>query len=497
MPTTTVNIANANLDLAAFDFRSVTERVDLPRKHECLDEEEGDGMSSTSSNYGCQTGCGNETPFMWIVEPGDTIGLQFQVEDLLNENPERPEFGWFEGGGDYFVRLAALDEAGSVLWQGDINEVSTNFHVGFSSFGPYQNAVVDVDRLVAQLPAGTKCWSFRVAVLSYLRPINSVNGDSEPEGTPSVGYSYIDFETDDVLEWDGTEYVSIGPNEADEVWYVANVGAWYQWTGTAWVGLPGAPEGSEPQEDYLYTMGYRLRQCNEKVVHFQSWQKGRDCVGFIHDMGRVVGGNVNNADYLGFWNMSDQFPSYTEPGTIVLNQFDGLPYQLTLGEWVAMDPPEADSFWIMANYQGWVYSGADPVAIVTVLAGMVLRFRAHSAYQRWTNIYESETPSLSAFQWSFKVRGSVEAESMPVERELSENGLLLSSTSRRVAKMRTVGLPETVVRIIQAVIAASDFTINGQSWSDVAALTKNNDKGALWWINSQLSRDDCKAKTEC
>lgn len=496
MPTTTVNIANANLDLAAFDFRSVTERVDLPRKHDCLQAEEGDGMSSTDVNYACQLGCGTETGFTFIAEPTDKIPLQFQAEDLLNTDPARPTFGWKDSAGDYFVRLEVLDEDGEVVFDGNIQNITSDYQVGVSTFGPYQNATVDVAKLLLAVP-GLKCWSFRVAVLFKRKSFDSVNADAEPAGMPSEGFSYIDFSGGDVLEWQGGEWVTIGPNEVNEVWYVANTGVYYRWNGTTWVGLSGPPISAEPEEDYLFTMGYRLRHCDEKIVHFESTQKGRDCVGFIHDMGRVVGADVNNADYLGFWNMSDQFPEYTDPGTIVLNQYDGLPYQLNEGNWEALDAPEAESFWIMANTQGWVFSGADPVAIVTVLAGIILRFRSHPAYRRWTNIYDHEAPSMSAFQWSFKVLGSVEKESLPVDRDLSDNGRLLASTSKTVARMRLRGMPETIAAIIQAVLATSGFTINGQTWSEVSTITKNNDRGSHWWINSQLTREDCTERTDC
>lgn len=498
MPTITVPVSNPNLGSGFFELQSVTERRDLPRKFECLPDNEGDGLSSTNTNYSCQNGCGNERPFMWIVDEGDTIRLQFQAEDLLNDDPTRPEFGWYEGPGDHFVRLAVLDTAGVVVWEGDINSVSTDFHVGFSSFGAYQNVAVDVDRLLEVLPEGTTCWSFRVAVVSYMGSINSVNDDHAFSGSAPVGFSYIDFaDTLQILEWTGAAYEQIGPNAVDEVWYVANTGAWYRWTGTEWVSAPAGHEGEEPEEDFLFTMGYRLRKCNEKVVEFASTTTGRDCAGFIHVIARANGGEVNNADFLGYWDMGTTAPPYTEPFTIVLNQFDGKVYQLIAGVWTEQAAPDDGSLWLMANEQGFVFSGPEPVQIVAVAEGTFLRFSAASGYNRWTNIQAEQAPALSAFQWSFKVAGSVEVESLPVERELTENGVVLSLTSQRVAKLRTVGLPESVVLILQAVVASKDFTINGEAWKEVGAFGKNNDRGALWWINSQLSRDDCKTEPEC
>lgn len=494
MPTLIVPIENPNLDSTAFDLRSVTERVDLPRKHECLADEEGDGISSTQTNYACQNGCGDESPFMWIAEPGDRIPLQFQVEDLINEDPQRPQFGWYEGEGDYFVRLQVLNAAGELVWQGPAADIASDYHVGFGSFGPYQNITVDVDKLLEQLP-GILCWSFRVEVISAFTAPNSANADALPEGTPSEGFSYINFGLKQVLQYIAGQWVRIGPDTDDELWYVANTATYYRWNGSNWTALVGIPEEAEPDVDYLFTMGYRLRKCNEKVIAFESNASGRDCAGFIHEIGRVTGSEINNADYVGYWNMEEELPPYTDPNTVVLNQYNAKVYQLIAGTWEAQEDPEPNSFWVMANDQGFVFSGPPPVQLIAVQAGTILRFRVVDG--KWTNIYDHEKPSTGAFQWSFKVAGSVEVEVLPVDRELSENGLLLRSTSRTVARMRTKGVPETVVKIMQAVIASKGFTIDGQTWMEVGALTKNNDTGALWWINSQISREDCSAATDC
>lgn len=174
--------------------------------------------------------------------------------------------------------------------------------------------------------------------------------------------------------------------------------------------LPGTwevvdgPDIAEPGDapfDHLYTMTYRVRRCNERIVRFQSTGAGRDCNGFIHDI----------AD-------------------------------------IRVDKANGDG---------------EPVA----------------------------------FQYDFKLAGSLEVQSLPITRERTENGKLLSVVTQTTALLRLKPLPEAIARLLQAVAGNEGFLVNGERWDELDALAKNNENGAHWHISTVLKRDDCDRDTRC
>lgn len=399
-----VDLPNERLDLTAYDFRSVTERKDFPRKYPCLPDDE-DAISSTDPNFPCQRGCGNERQFFYIVEAGDQIPLQFQVEDFFNTDPNNPAIGWRTSApGAYWLGVALMNMDGEVMWEGTTIQVASSFHVGYGEFGGYQNLTLNITGIINTLAdtdfAGTECFYLRIQVFTSVGSFITVNADHEPEVAVSPGYTYIDFAGSGlVLQWTGSEWVEVGPPHAFAVYYVQDSGAYYSHDVGGWLGLAEPPDPSELGEtgfDYIYTMPFRIRHCNENIVEFASLQSGRDCIGYIHDV-------AENA--------------------------------------VGYNP--------------------------------------------------------TTFQHFFKVKGGVEGDSLPIGRELTENGRLLSATIDRTARLRTHGLPESVVRRVQVVVAEEVYAINGEAWDEVEALRKNNDGGLFWWLNSLLSKEDCERKARC
>lgn len=493
--TQVVFITNPRLALDPWDFRSCTEYKDLLRKVPCQDDD-GDGISSTSPKYPCQRGCGNERPFFYIVEPGGEIPLQFQFVDLLNSDPEHPLLGWRETDPDFWLEIEVLDMDDAVLWSGDTNEISNSFGVYFSEFGTMQNIIVDMDKLLDVLAEGghgaVKCFYFRVKVYTNLGNFDTVNGESEPLTVVPSGYTYIDFGTGLVYERTGDTWTVIGPPEHGGIYYVAETGHWYEWDGEFWVGLAGAPEVEEPAFEYVYTMGYRLRNCNESVVRFRSQNSGRDCLGFIHEIPHF------EAAWMGAWNDPDgplsAVPPYGGDGTVVLNQRDGTVSIYVEGIGWVLKPGPFPLEGIPADGSLWhVLEGNtfDPgTGTMTVNAGSWWEYS--SDLQRWVEV---AAPAL--FQYDFMVAGSIELESLPVERQVTENNRLLSVAMQRTARLRTFGLPEDVAQLIQAVISTDGFLIDNLTWDEVEALKKNNDGGLHWWINVIATRQDCETDTVC
>lgn len=101
------------------------------------------------------------------------------------------------------------------------------------------------------------------------------------------------------------------------------------------------------------------------------------------------------------------------------------------------------------------------------------------------------------FAHDFRVKGSAELDELQTTREVSENGRFLKSTSGDRVRVRTAGLPESVARRVQTVLASPGFTIDGKQYDEVDTLRKNNDDGGLWWLDFRVSVDGCSTEASC
>jgi hypothetical protein len=101
------------------------------------------------------------------------------------------------------------------------------------------------------------------------------------------------------------------------------------------------------------------------------------------------------------------------------------------------------------------------------------------------------------FYHEFRLLGSAELDELQVDRENSEDGRFIRSSSIDRTRVRLAGLPESVVRRIQAVIAAPNAAINGASFDTVESLKKNNDEGAWWWLDFKVSQQGCDTEGTC
>lgn len=501
---TTIELENPALLDPPIDLESVSEFRELPRKYTCLpDENRGDCVDDPC--VGCQ-----EPPFFLIAEPGDNVALQFQAADLINPNPAIPTYGWRGASGPYFVGLEVVGEGGAILWEGDTSlitplGVENAANIGITAAGPVQNITVSIDRLIALLPADTRCWYFRLRVWSGMPVANVADSEELPESPIPVGFVWIDFDTGLVKEWNGFEWEEIGPTGHGEVWYVLDTGIWYEWNDPEWVGLeePPRPE-NELTSDTCRTYPYRLRHCNEKIIHFQAYDmEGVDCLGFIHfPLGHTYA--MDPIDGLTFvdWYFGPDDPATHADlpiGTTAIFDVIPTPLILTNDGWQWTTPtPEIDAQFLIMNTNAYanaadVFKRTDWVPFVGYwgLDGVLTDHFPGADF-------DGETVGASpGFQHGFKVCGSVELESLPIELTTTRNGRRMSSTLASGALMRTVGIPEYIARKIQVVMASDGYTLNGETWDTVDNLRKNNERGALWWLSSALTRVDCEQKVPC
>jgi hypothetical protein len=102
-----------------------------------------------------------------------------------------------------------------------------------------------------------------------------------------------------------------------------------------------------------------------------------------------------------------------------------------------------------------------------------------------------------AFYHEFRLLGSSELDELQVDRENSEDGRFIRASSIDRTRVRLSGLPESVVRRVQAVLSAPDAAINGKPFDTVESLKKNNDEGAYWWLDFKVSSQGCETEGSC
>lgn len=233
MPTIThVVVENPNLEGFPFDLLSISEYKDLPRKYPCLPD---DGTNGTDAQDFCQAGCNNEPLFQYVVEPTDVIRLQFRFPDLVNSDPSDPDYGWYNGNPQYFIRLEVLGMDGTVLWNGPISAISQSYGVFLSDAGPVQNVNISVTSLLNLLPPGTQCFFFRTLVVIAAIAYSTVNYMGTWDGDPPYtveGTIVVNMHPDHFGIWElqGGEWVLIGVPQDGEVLYVADSGLFFEYT---------------------------------------------------------------------------------------------------------------------------------------------------------------------------------------------------------------------------------------------------------------------------
>lgn len=234
MATFNVLITNPNLSEIGETLNCTAEFVEFPRRIECItDEGGGNGTSGTGSAFPCQTGCG-ERAFFYITEPGDTISLQFNLADVVNEEPEFPEYGWRENSDAWWLSLQVFSPSDALLWEGNTADISDAYSTGATDAGPFQNVVINVDRLIPHLQGNT-CFYFRLAVRGGAPAPSGVDAIGSWDGNPpymDIGTIVINTHQDHFGIWEliGTGWVFLRWPTDGELFWVAGVGQWMQYS---------------------------------------------------------------------------------------------------------------------------------------------------------------------------------------------------------------------------------------------------------------------------
>lgn len=228
------------------------------------------------------------------------------------------------------------------------------------------------------------------------------------------------------------------------------------------------------------------------------------------------------------WNVSgNPGISFPDDGYMVFNTADGLIYVFQDGAWKGLSPEEGDYVYVADSgywftYSGGLWSGSEapydveaenfsycstnPYTVSAECEGTVLFYATHPKEDCAGFIYEAPESSfvrseevgrmiLHAAQ--FRVKGVLEPMSLPLERNTTENGRFIRSSSSTKYRLATSGVPFNVAKRLQAVFAASFFTVNGLEFNEVSVIERNNDQGTSWWVDVELDRIDCDSSASC
>lgn len=219
--------------------------------------------------------------------------------------------------------------------------------------------------------------------------------------------------------------------------------------------------------------------------------------------------------------------SFPDEGYTVFNTADGIIYVYQGGAWKGLSADEgeyvyvADSgYWFV--YESGVWNGAEPpydheaedfsycsTNVYTVSAACEGTVQLYASYQKVDCagfIYEApqgyfirsaDAPPLVPHFTMFRIKGVLEPISLPLERELTENGRFIRASSSTKYRMATKGVPFNVAKRLQGVFAAQLFTVDQMQFTQVSAIERNNDTGNSWWVDVELDRIDCDSSASC
>jgi hypothetical protein len=206
---------------------------------------------------------------------------------------------------------------------------------------------------------------------------------------------------------------------------------------------------------------------------------------------------------------------------------EGNIYEWGPNGWFLIRPPYADGEWIYVASLGTFYSYNETTGKLVMQSGMppadeeafqyfyTMSYRVRKCDEPIVRFgatlngvdcigFVHELPEEifggglgGPFQWDFAVLGSAETIKLEARRELTKNGRLTSVQERTTTRVRTTGLPKSVAYAIRAILASKEFTINGENYSEVGDLSRNNDTGELWWLDFEVTRTDCDTSTTC
>lgn len=103
----------------------------------------------------------------------------------------------------------------------------------------------------------------------------------------------------------------------------------------------------------------------------------------------------------------------------------------------------------------------------------------------------------SSYRFCTRVPGSFEPIAYPIDRKISEDGVVIRGGYSERARLRTDGICRTDAEDIASILSSEDFTIDGESFDTVSDVEKNNDEGSLWYLDVTVERTICDGKNDC
>jgi len=310
-----INIPNVH---SALPFKVGVEKKVLPLKYDCLE---------TCGQDNFCTDCDNDLPFAYSAVPGDTLHLQFLLEDTFNLDPLNPTYGWNVDDTTHWLELDLMNADGTVALADITNEswmgqYVTGFAVGNTEGISWQNVNIRFTDLML-LRLNCEDFYFRVKVCTSSLDIPDDNlwlfiasapvlADITAQASDWTGNMIVLTDSGIVLVSDGENWVvnPTQPVNGDYAWFVYQ-GQWHELIAGNWEkDVTYEPEYNNVCEEFRYcaSVPFKKVRC-EETVHVCSNPASVpaiDCNGTIY--------GTEPTQEVGDWEYSNcfRFPAWFE-----------------------------------------------------------------------------------------------------------------------------------------------------------------------------------------
>ena len=96
-----------------------------------------------------------------------------------------------------------------------------------------------------------------------------------------------------------------------------------------------------------------------------------------------------------------------------------------------------------------------------------------------------------------RIKGSFEPIAFPVQREVKDDGVLISGGFKERYQLRGDRLCLEDAKNLASIISNEDFLILDKTWEIVGDVVKDNDEGGLWYPTINFERTICDSKDSC
>lgn len=290
------------------------------------------------------TTCGNDSGYHNPVAAGDFIFLQTKFTDQYNSDPENPQYGWYDGTANWFIKATIQFKSGPDIVL-NAQPIISDAGVGFAGQS-FQNLTLNASEI---LDAGSgECFriKFETQKLAF---------DFEYTGVLGIGAIFpTGFIAEGALWIDGVNY--------------------YQYIGGSWLGLPGPiPNGTIvfTKKDGLFyelvagvwtpytpvkvpaagpsctTAWYEKALCEETVL-IEGYHGSKDCKGSTY--------GIIETEYQYHPGYRDQYRVWASFECV------GFPPEITKDEDDTLTKFVLRENWLMRSTRGWRKQIAEKVA---------------------------------------------------------------------------------------------------------------------------------------